>query len=61
MRHTYGTNLNRRGVDIFAIQKIMGHKDVKMTTEIYVHNEVEVLHQAINLADLLEIKSHKEA
>ena len=51
LRHTYGTNLRRRGVDIYSIQKIMGHKDIKMTTELYVHNEVEELQKAINEAD----------
>ena len=42
LRHTYGTMLRRRGVDIYTIQKIMGHKDIKMTSEIYVHDEFEV-------------------
>lgn len=42
LRHTYGTMLRRSGVDIYTIQKIMGHKDIKMTTEIYVHDEFEV-------------------
>jgi integrase len=53
LRHTYGTNLRRRGVDIYSIQKIMGHKDIKMTTELYVHNEVEELKKAISLTDVL--------
>ena len=30
----------------------MGHKDITMTTELYVHNEVEELKKAINLADM---------
>jgi len=47
IRHTYGTELRRRGVDIYTIQKIMGHKDITMTTEIYVHNEFEVLKKAV--------------
>ncbi len=51
LRHTYGTNLYRRGVDIYAIQKIMGHKDIKMTTELYVHNEVDNLKRALKKAD----------
>lgn len=52
LRHTYGTHLRRRGVDIYSIQKIMGHKDIKMTTEIYVHNEIEVLQQAVKTAKI---------
>lgn len=47
LRHTYGTELRRRGVDIYTIQKVMGHKDIKMTSEIYVHNELETLRRAV--------------
>ena len=47
LRHTYGTRLRRDGADIYSIQKIMGHKDIKVTTEIYVKNEMEPLRRAI--------------
>lgn len=47
LRHTYGTMLRRRGVDIYTIQKILGHRDIKMTTEIYVHNEIDQLRAAV--------------
>ena len=47
LRHTYGTALRRRGVDIYTIQKVMGHRDITVTTEIYVHNELEALRRAI--------------
>lgn len=47
LRHTYGTALRRHGVDIYTIQKLLGHRDIKVTTEIYVHNEIEVLRAAI--------------
>lgn len=49
LRHTYGTSLRRRGVDIYTIQKVMGHKDIKMTSEIYVHNEIEELKKAVKM------------
>jgi integrase len=49
LRHTFGTMLHRQGVDIFTIQKIMGHKDIKMTTEIYVHDEVDTLRKDMKL------------
>lgn len=49
LRHTYGTSLRRRGVDIYTIQKIMGHKDIKMTSEIYVHNEIEELKKSVKI------------
>lgn len=49
LRHTYGTALRRKGVDIHAIQKLLGHRDIKMTTEIYVHNEVNTLKKALGI------------
>lgn len=49
LRHTFGTALRRRGVDIYTIQKIMGHKDIKMTSEIYVHNELDTLRKELKL------------
>lgn len=48
-RHTFGTKLRRNGVDIYTIQKLMGHKTIKVTTETYVHNEIEVLKRAMGL------------
>jgi integrase len=51
LRHTFGTALRRRGVYIYTIQKIMGHKDINMTSEIYVHNEVEVLKKSLGFSD----------
>lgn len=50
LRHTYGTYLRRHGVDIYTIQKIMGHKDIQMTTEIYVHNEIDILKKSMKTA-----------
>ena len=43
LRHTFGTNLRRNGVDLYTIQKVMGHKDIDVTANTYVHNEIEVL------------------
>lgn len=48
LRHTYGTRLRREGVDIYTIQKIMGHKDINVTSGIYVHNEIDALRNALN-------------
>lgn len=43
IRHTYGTYLRRHGVDIYTIQKLLGHKNISVTSEIYVHNEIGTL------------------
>lgn len=47
MRHTYGTSLRRHGVDIYTIQKILGHKDINVTADTYVHNELDELRAAV--------------
>lgn len=47
LRHTYGTMLRRHGVDIYTIQKILGHKSINVTSEIYVHNEIDTLKKAV--------------
>lgn len=49
LRHTYGTLLRENGVDIYTIQKVMGHSDIKVTADIYVHNDIEVLRKAMKI------------
>lgn len=41
LRHTYCTNLQRRGVDIRTAQKLMGHSDIRMTANIYSHTSID--------------------
>lgn len=41
LRHTFCTNLQRRGVDIRTAQKLMGHSDIRMTANIYSHTTIE--------------------
>lgn len=49
LRHTYGTLKRAEGVDIYTIQKVMGHADISITADIYVHNDIEVLKKQLNL------------
>lgn len=37
LRHTYCTNLQRRGVDIRQAQYLMGHSSIRMTADVYSH------------------------
>lgn len=41
-RHTYGSYLLGSGVDIWAVAKLMGHKDIKQLIETYGHLLLEV-------------------
>lgn len=41
LRHTYCTNLARRGVDIRTAQRLMGHSDIRMTANIYSHVTID--------------------
>lgn len=49
LRHTYGTLKREEGVDIYTIQKVMGHADISITASIYVHNDIEVLKKQLKL------------
>lgn len=37
LRHTYCTNLQKRGVDVRTAQVLMGHSDIRMTANVYTH------------------------
>ena len=37
LRHTYCTDLARRGIDIRVAQKLMGHSTIELTANIYTH------------------------
>lgn len=49
LRHTYGTLKREEGVDIYTIQRLMGHSDISTTASIYVHNDIEVLRKQLKL------------
>lgn len=49
LRHTYGTLKRAEGVDIYTIQKVMGHADISITADIYVHNDIDVLKKQLKL------------
>jgi integrase len=51
LRHTYGSRLynNGQGVDIYTIQKLMGHSNIEVTTRIYVKHDQDFLKTAFQL------------
>lgn len=50
LRHTYGTVLRERKVDIYTISHVMGHSSVEVTEQIYVHNDLDVLRDNMRLS-----------
>lgn len=47
LRHTFGTRLNRAGVDIKTVQTLMRHSTPSMTLGIYIHSDKNREEQAI--------------
>lgn len=51
LRHGFATQLARMGVSPRAIADLMGHSDTRMAQDIYVHNNVDDLANAIGKID----------
>jgi site-specific recombinase XerD len=47
LRHTYATDLLRRGVPAEVVQKLLGHVSLTTTTTTYAHLEIEDLRQVL--------------
>lgn len=41
LRHSYCSLLLAKGVDIWAVAKLMGHKDIQMLIQVYGHTLTE--------------------
>ena len=59
LRHSFATHLVKKGIPLFAIQKLLGHSTSK-TTEVYAHLLPQQLHKEVNvLAGLFNLKNEK--
>ena len=47
LRHTYGTVLREKGLDLLSISKLLGHSDTKITEQHYIVNDIDVLRQRL--------------
>ena len=50
MRHTFATRLVQRGVDLYKVQRLLGHKTSVMTQR-YAHHSPESLREGVNVLD----------
>lgn len=48
-RHTYCTDLQKRGIDVRVAQKLMGHADIQTTANIYTHQDEETMKSAAEI------------
>jgi len=46
LRHTYCTDLAKKGIDIRTAQRLMGHASISMTADIYTHVDTSFLKDA---------------
>ena len=52
LRHTFATRLVQRGVDLYKVAKLLGHKDIT-TTQRYAHHYPESLRDGVEILDNL--------
>ena len=53
LRHSFGSALIKKGVDIKVVSKLLGHKDVTITYNIYIHILEEQEIEAVKSLDIL--------
>ncbi|MBD5496445.1 MAG: site-specific integrase [Lachnospiraceae bacterium] len=58
LRHTFGSILVRKGVDIKIISEILGHSTVQFTYDRYIHIIKEMKAQAVNLIQISDVKQY---
>ena len=46
LRHTFCTDLQKKGVDLRSAQYLMGHSDITLTANIYTHADTTTIIQA---------------
>ena len=47
LRHSFASNLIRSGSSVVAVQKLLGHSDLKITSQ-YLHQDLSELDDAVN-------------
>ncbi len=50
LRHTFATRLVHRGIDLYVVKELLGHKSIKMTMR-YAHHYPESLRHGVDVLD----------
>ncbi len=50
LRHSFASNMVKKGISIFIVKELLRHKDVK-TTQVYSHLTVESLKDAVKVLE----------
>lgn len=58
LRHTFGSVLVKKGVDIKVISEILGHSTVQFTYDRYIHVINEMKAEAVNLIHVSDVKRY---
>lgn len=57
LRHSYGSILRERGLDLYSIARLMGHSDSKITEKHYIGNDIEVLRNRLKNLNQKQVKT----
>ena len=60
LRHTAISLLLNSGADPFAVQKLAGHSDVRLTTQTYAHVQAVALRRAVGVLDQFDLEKKEE-
>lgn len=58
LRHTFCTDLQKKGVDIRIAQYLMGHSDISLTANIYTHADQSTIVDAAKTINGSHLGSH---
>lgn len=50
LRHSFASNIVKKGVSIVAVKELLGHKDLK-TTQVYMHLSIDSLKDAVRVLE----------
>jgi len=60
-RHTYCTDLQKKGIDVRVAQKLMGHADIQTTANIYTHQDDETMKNAAEILGAAYTPAHTQS